>query len=81
MVPGTAISVAVAHARAAGQQGVFVGDVGVGVDADGGDVEFSARGAFVERLDVLQDVLEMKAVRGDRILREGVKHEGVIGIR
>jgi len=50
------------------------------VDADGGDVEFAARGSFVERLDVLQDVLETEAVRGDQILREGIKHEGVIGV-
>ena len=33
-----------------------------------------------KRLDVLQDVLEAEAVRGDQILRQGIKHEGVIGI-
>ena len=59
-------AIAVAHARAAGQQGVFVGNVGVGVDADGGDVEFAARGAFVQRLDVLQNVLKMKTVCRDQ---------------
>ena len=73
-------AVAVAHARAAGQQRVFVGDVGVGVDADGGNVEFAARGALVQRLDVLQDVLKMKTVRRNQILRERVKHEGVIRV-
>ena len=46
--------VAVAHAATAGQQGVLVEEVGVGVDADGGEVEFAAEGAAVERLDVLQ---------------------------
>ncbi len=40
----------------------------------------AARGTFVERLDVLQDVLKMKTVRGDQILRERVKHEGVVRI-
>ena len=54
-------------------------DVGVGVDADGGNVEFAARGALVQRLDVLQNVLEAEAVRGNQILRQRVKHEGVIG--
>ena len=47
-------AVAVAHAAAARQQSVLVEQVGVGVDADGGHVEFAAQGAAVERLDVLQ---------------------------
>jgi len=43
------------------------------VDADGGDVELATRGAFVERLDVLENVLKMKTVRGNQILRKRVK--------
>jgi len=39
--------------------------VGVGVEADGSDVEFAARGAFVQRLDILQNMLETVAVRRD----------------
>ena len=58
-----------------------MGDMREGVDADGGDVQFAASGAFVERLDVLQDVLKTKAVRVEPILRQRIKHEGVIGIR
>jgi hypothetical protein len=50
------------------------------VDADGGNVEFAARGAFVERLDVLQNMLETEAVRRNQIFRQRVKHEGVIGV-
>ena len=73
-------AVTVAHARAAGQQRVFVAHVGVGVDADGGDVEFAARGALVQRLDVLQNVLEPEAVRRNQTLRQRVKHEGVVGV-
>ncbi len=73
-------TIAVAHARAAGQQRVLVTDVGVGVEADGGDIEFAARGTFVERLDILQNVLEAEAVRGNQILRQRIKHESVIGI-
>ncbi len=41
--------VAVAHARAAGEQGVAVADVGVGVDGNGGDVQFAARGRVRSR--------------------------------
>ncbi|MEJ0091748.1 MAG: hypothetical protein WDM80_18615 [Limisphaerales bacterium] len=50
----TSIGRSRAHARAAWQERVFVGNIGVGMDADGGDVEFAARGALVERLDVLR---------------------------
>ena len=51
------------------------------MDADGGDVEFAARGALVQRLDVLQNVFEAEAVRRDQTLRQRVKHEGVVGVR
>jgi hypothetical protein len=54
--------------------------LGVGVDADGGDVEFAARGALVQRLDVLQNMGEMIAVRRDEVLRQRVKHEGVVRV-
>ena len=54
-------AVAVAHARAAGQQGILVAHVGLGMDADGGDVQFAPRGALVQRLDVLQDMLELES--------------------
>ena len=74
-------AVTIAHARAAGQQRVFIAHMGIGVDADGGDVEFAARGALVQRLDVLQNVLEPEAVRRDQVLRQRVKHEGVVGVR
>ena len=47
---------------------------------DRGDVQFAARGALVQRLDVLQDVLELPAARVDLVLRERVKHEGVVRI-
>src|SRR6266581_7984493 len=50
--------VSISHARAARQKRVLVTHIGIGMDADGGDVQFPARGAFVEGLDVLQHVLE-----------------------
>jgi hypothetical protein len=51
------------------------------VDADRGDVQFTARGALVERLDVLQDVFKAPAVRWDKFFRQRVEHEGVIRVR
>ena len=55
--------------------------MGVGVDADRRDVELAAGGAFVKGLDVLQDVFEAHPGRWDQVLRQAVKHEGIIGIR
>ena len=74
-------AVAVAHARAAGQQRVFVAHISVGVNADRRNIQFAARGAFVQRLDVLQNVLKPEAVRRNQFLRQPVKHEGVIRVR
>ncbi len=73
-------AVAVAHAGAAGEQGVLVADVGVGVDANGGEVEFALGGAFVQGLDVLQDMFEAEAVGRDELFRQGVEHESVVGV-
>ena len=53
----------VAHAAAAGQQRVLVEQVGVGVDADGGHFQFAAQCPAIERLDVLQFVLELEIAR------------------
>ena len=73
-------AVAIAHARAAGEQGILVANVGVGVDADGGDVEFAAGGALVQGLDILEDMFELKAVGRNEPLRQPVEHEGIIGV-
>ena len=72
--------VAVAHARAAGQQRVAIAHVGVGVDRDRRDVQLAAQGALVQRLDVLEPMLEAIAAQIDLVFRHRVKHEGVIGI-
>ena len=58
----------------------MVAHVGVGVDADGGDVQLTAGGALVQCLDVLENMLEAEALRGDEFLRQSVEHEGVVGI-
>lgn len=46
--------IAVAHAGAAGADGVLVGQVGVGVQAEreGGEFEFALKGSAVEGFDI-----------------------------
>lgn len=73
-------TVAIAHAGAAGEQGVLIADVGVGVDADGRNIEFAAGGAFIEGLNVLEDVFEAVAFGVDEFLGEAVEHEGVVRV-
>src|SRR5439155_15922977 len=73
-------SVTVAHARAAGQKRILIAHMGVGVKADGRNVELATRGPFVERLDILQDVLKTEAARRYQSLRQSVKHEGIVRI-
>jgi hypothetical protein len=50
------------------------------VNADGRDVQFAVRRALVERLDVLQNVLELKAMRRNQVLRQPVEHESIIRV-
>ena len=74
-------AVALAHRRAVGQQPVPVGQVGVGVDGQRGDLEPAVRGPAVEGLDVAQDVLETEAAGRDELLGQRVEHERVVGVR
>ena len=73
-------AVSVAHARAAGQESVFIENVGQSVNGDSCDIQLSPRGALVQGLDILENVLESIAVLVDLVGRHGVKHESVIGI-
>ena len=72
--------IAVAHARAARQQGILVAHVGVGVNADRRDVQFAPRGPLVEGLDVLQDVLEAKPVGRNQLAGQPVEHERIVRV-
>ena len=72
--------VTVAHARPARQQGILPADKSVGMNANGRDVQFASRGPLVERLDVLQNMLELKAMGRNQALGQGIEHESVIGI-
>ena len=51
------------------------------MNADCGEVQFAARGPLVERLDVLQNVLEPKAVSWNYLLGQRIKHERIVRIR
>ena len=73
-------AVAVAHAAAARQQRVLVEQMRIGMDADGGDFQLAAQGPAIERLDVLQFVLEEQVAGVDLVVGQSMKHEGIIGI-
>ncbi len=74
-------AVTVAHAGATGQQRIERADVRVGVNADGGNVQFAARGQFVQSLDVAQDMGEFEAAGRNQFLGQPIKHKSVIRIR
>ena len=50
------------------------------MNADRRDVQFAPRGALVERLDVLEDVLEFETMRWNQLVRQGVEHERIVRV-
>src|SRR5690348_16114879 len=62
--------VSVSHAGPGWQQSVLLADISVSVDADGRNIQFTARGTLVEGLDVLENVLKLIALTGDQVLRQ-----------
>ena len=73
-------AVAVAHARAAWQQQIFVPEVGVGMDRDRRNMQLAAQRLFVQRLNILEPVFETITPQIDFIRRHRVKHESVVRI-
>ena len=73
-------AITVAHAGAAGAKNILVGQIGVGVQADGRQFQLAGKGAAVERFDVDQLVLEGVAAGIDFSVGQGMKHEGVVRI-
>ncbi len=59
----------------------MLGQIGEGVDADRRDLELSLQGTLVERFDVLELVDESKPAGVELVVREGIEHERVVGIR
>jgi hypothetical protein len=73
--------VAIAHAGPARQQGIFVTDKRISMNADRRNIQFAAGGPLVESLDVLQNMFELEATGWNEILGQSVKHKSVIRIR
>jgi len=75
-------AVPLAHRTAACHQGVGLLQVGIGVEADGGDiVKGVVDGALVQRLDVGERVRELEAGNTHLVSGEAIEHEGVVGVR
>jgi hypothetical protein len=55
--------------------------MGVGMDRDRGHLVGTLEGLLVQGFDVGEHVLESIVTGVDEFLRQGVEHEGVIGIR
>ena len=73
-------AIAIAHAGPAGAKHVAIGEMGVGVQADGRQFQLAVKGPAVERFDIDQFVLEAIAAGVELALGQGVEHEGVVGI-
>src|SRR5438128_558132 len=74
-------SVSIAHARAARQQCVFVGDVGIRVDGNRGNMQLTAPRALIQRLNIFQPMVETITAKIDFVFGHCVEHEGIVGIR
>ena len=63
-----------------GQSMYRVGQIGVGVQADGRQFQLAGKGPAVERFDIDQLVLESVAAGIDLAVGQGMKHEGIVRI-
>ncbi len=73
-------SIAIPHTGATGGKSVVCGDVGVSVDADCGDMQFSAHGTVVEGLNVLENMFKTPSTGVDFSSSQRVEHKGVIRV-
>ena len=80
MFPNNDGSVSIAHARATGQQRVFVCDVRVRVDRDRGNMQLAAPRPFVQRLNIFQSMFESITTEIDFVFRDRIKHKRVVWI-
>ena len=71
-------AVSITHAAAATGQGVSLGDIWICMNRNRGDFQLTFA-AKVQRLDVLEDVLESIRAGRDFVLCQRVKHERIIG--
>ena len=73
-------AIAIAHARPAGAQHVAVGQMGIGVQAQGRQFQLAAECPAIERFDIDQFVPEEVRPGVDLAAGQGVEHEGVVGV-
>ena len=73
--------VLIPHAAAAIRKGITIGHVWIRVYRDGGDFQFPVPSPLVQRLDVLENMLEPVSAGIQQAFGKPVKHEGVIGVR
>src|SRR5712692_3202355 len=74
-------AIALAETGAAIEQDVLVAEGGVGGKTDGGDVVGFGESSLVQRLDIRQNVGVLVSGRSELMSGEGIKHEGIVGIR
>ena len=74
-------TVPLTHRGAVRQQGVPIGEIGIGVNRDGGHLELAVESAPVQGLDVLQLVNEAQIAGVEKIGGQRIKHERVVRVR
>ena len=80
MFPHNDRPVSIAHARATGQQRVFVRDIRIRVNRDRGNMQLAAPRPLIQRLNVVQPMFEPVTAEIDLIFRDRVEHERVVGV-
>ena len=73
-------AIAIAHARPAGTEHVAIGQMGVGVQAQGRQFQLAAERPAIERFDIHQFVPELVRSGVDLAAGQGVEHEGIVGV-
>src|ERR1044072_1994520 len=73
--------VVVSYRSAVGKQQVLIRDVGVGVETDGRDVVGFTKRFFFQRLDVFENVSEVKVSGIEFVSSQPIKHERVVRVR
>ena len=56
------------------------GEVGVGVEGEGGDLVRPLEGGLVQALEVQEDVADLQPLDGENPLSQGIEHEGIVRI-
>ena len=81
-LPGhDARSVAFPQARPAWEHGIALGEVGIGVDGGGAQLQLGPQAPLIQALDVLKLLDDLQVLGVDEPFGQRIEHEGVVGIR